>query len=334
MVNTMAKKRSALVTTGGTIASKVDPSTGLAMSVLGGEALLESLQLMQRPINMDVEIHEVTNVSSLYISSEHWVSLHNTIQDLLKREDIEAVIVSHGTAVLEETAWFLDLTIRSDKPVIVIGAQRNTSDYDTDGPRNLYNALLLAEHPDARGKGVLVTLNNHINAAREVTKSHTVDVETFQSGEWGYLGSIVNTTVRFHRAPLRRLHVPLKPEMALPKVDIACMYAGADGGLLEAAVDLGAVGMVVQAVASGHVNKELFQAVERVLAKGVPVVIATRIPRGGTRPGYGFEGSSQRLIEAGAVLSGDLSAWKARILLMLALQNNQADRQSLTRLFD
>src|SRR5690606_24627860 len=193
-------------------------------------------------------------------------------------------VVAHGTAVLEETAWFLDLTIKTDKPVIVIGAQRNTSDYDTDGPRNLYNALLLCQHADARGKGVLVTLNCHVNAAREVTKSHTVDVETFQSGEWGYLASIVRDRVRFHRAPLRRLHLPLgKGVASLPRVEIVCMYAGADGALLDAATQLGTDGIVVQAVASGHLNGSMFDAVVRAMDSGIPVVVSTRIPRGGTR---------------------------------------------------
>jgi L-asparaginase len=228
----------------------------------------------------------------------------------------------------------LDLTVKADKPVIVIGAQRNTSEYDADGPRNLYNALLLCQHPDARAKGVLVTLNSHVNAAREVTKSHTVDVETFQSGEWGYLASIVRDRVRFHRAPLRRLHVPLRPGTPLPRVDIVSMYAGADGALLDAAAALEPGGIVVQAVASGHLNGPMFDAIVRAMDRDIPVVVSTRIPRGGTRPGYGFDGSSARLVEAGAVLSNDLSPWKSRVLLMLAVQNGIKTSAGLTALFD
>lgn len=325
--------RCALVTTGGTIASKIDPATGLALATLDGHSLVSSLQLLGAEALADIEVHEVARVSSPAITPNHWVQMHYVIQELVKRDDIDGVIVAHGTATLEETAWFLDLTIKTDKPVIIIGAQKNTSDYDTDGPRNLFNALLLCKAPESRGKGVLVTLNNHINAAREVTKSHTVDVETFQSGEWGYLGSIVNTQVRFHRAPLRRLHLPLanKP---LPKIDVICMYAGAGSEYLDMAADLGAKGVVVQAIASGHLNSPMYQGVTRLINQNIPVVISTRIPRGGTRPGYGFEGSSQSLIEAGAVLSSDLSPWKARILLMLALQNNMSTQTELTELFD
>lgn len=326
--------RSALVTTGGTIVSKIDPATGLALATLDGHDLVASLHALGVEAPAEIEVHEVSRVSSPFITPDHWVQMHDVIQKLVVRDDIDGVIVAHGTATLEETAWFLDLTIKTDKPVIVIGAQRNTSDYDTDGPRNLFNALLLCTVPESHGKGVLVTLNNHINAAREVTKSHTVDVETFQSGEWGYLGSIVNTRVRFHRAPLRRLHLPLVSGTPLPKVDVICMYAGAGSEYLDAAAALGAKGVVVQAIASGHLNAPMYEGVLRLLDRGIPVVISTRIPRGGTRPGYGFEGSSQRLIDAGAVLSGDLSPWKARILLMLALQNDMSTSAQLTELFD
>ncbi len=326
--------RCALVTTGGTIVSKIDPSTGLAMPVLDGRELVSSLSAVGELPQVDIELHEVARVSSPHITPEHWRQLHDTIQTQLARDDIAGVVVAHGTAVLEETAWFLDLAIQTDKPVVVIGAQRNTSEYDTDGPRNLYNALLLCQHPDARGKGVLVTLNSHVNAAREVTKSHTVDVETFQSGEWGYLASIVRDRVRFHRAPLRRLHLPLAKGAALPRVEIVSMYAGADGALLDAAADLEPGGIVVQAVASGHLNGPMFDAVVRAIDRGIPVVVSTRIPRGGTRPGYGFDGSSQRLVDAGAVLSNDLSPWKSRVLLMLALQNGKNTSAELTELFD
>ena len=326
--------RCAVVTTGGTIVSKIDPVTGLAMPVLGGDELVSSLSVVGERLDVDIEVHEVVRVSSPHITPEHWCQLHDTVQGLIAREDIAGVIVAHGTAVLEETAWFLDLTVQTEKPVIVIGAQRNTSEYDTDGPRNLYNALLLCQHPDARGKGVLVALNSHVNAAREVTKSHTVDVETFQSGEWGYLASIVRDRVRFHRAPLRRLHLPLQAAKPLPRVDVVAMYAGADGALIDAAAALNPGGLVVQSVASGHLNGPMFDAVVRAVDRGIPVVVSTRIPRGGTRPGYGFDGSSARLVEAGAILSNDLSPWKARVLLMLAVQNGMTSTAELTALFD
>jgi L-asparaginase len=322
-------QRCALITTGGTIVSRIDPATGLAMPVLSGQDLLQAVGEEAG----DVEVHDFCRVASPHIGPEQWAGLAPLAQSLLDREDIAGVVVSHGTATLEETAWFLDLTVRSDKPLVVTGAQRNASARDFDGPRNLLTALRICRAPAARGHGVLVALNEHINAAREATKSHTVDVETFQSGEWGYLGSVVNERVTFHRSPLRRLHLPLQsPD--LPRVDIVPMYAGADGALVRAAVAAGARGVVIESVASGHVNGAMHEAVVDAMKQGVAVVVSTRIPRGGTRVGYGFAGSSALMVKDGAVLSGDLSPWKARIVLMLALQQDGLRGDALARLFE
>jgi L-asparaginase len=323
--------RCALITTGGTIVSRVDPATGLAMPVLSGEELVQTLDRIGGA--GEVEVHDFCRLASPQVGPEHWPGLQALAQSLLARPDIAGVVVTHGTSTLEETAWFLDLTLRSDKPVVVTGAQRNSSAPDFDGPRNLLTALKICRCEAARGKGVLVALNEHVNAAREATKTHTTDVETFQSGEWGYLGKVVNDRVTFQRAPTRRLHLPLGKD-PLPPVEIVSMYAGASGAMVHAAGASGARGIVVQAVASGHVNAGMYEAIREVLARGIPVVIATRIPRGGTRAGYGFPGSSQLLLEAGAVLSDDLSAWKARIVLMLALQQGPIAQAALARLFE
>jgi L-asparaginase len=323
--------RCALVTTGGTIVSRIDASTGLAMPVLSGSELLQTLQGLTDA--GDLEVIDYIRVASPQIAPSHWVGLHARIQALVAREDIAGVVVTHGTSTLEETAWFLDLTLSTDKPVVLTGAQRNVSEAGFDGPRNLLAALRVCRSQSAHGLGVLVVLNDHINAAREVTKTHTIDVETFQSGEWGYLGSLVKDRVLLHRRPLRRLHLPLRsPE--LPPVEIVSMYAGASGAMVRAAVAAGAQGVVVQAVASGHVNEAMQEAILDVLGRGIPVVVSTRIPKGGTRLGYGFAGSSQQLVQAGAVLSGDLSAWKARIVLMLALQSGRSKPQELQQVFD
>lgn len=323
--------RCALVTTGGTIVSRIDPATGLAMPVLSGQELVRTLGAFGDP--GAIEVHDFCRLASPQLGPEHWTGLQALVQSLLERADIAGVVVTHGTATLEETAWFLDLTLRSDKPVVVTGAQRNASAPDFDGPRNLLTALKICRCDAARRQGVLVALNEHINAAREATKTHTTDVETFQSGEWGFLGKVVNDRVTFHRAPTRRLHLPLG-QGELPPVEIVTMYAGASGAMVLAAAASGARGIVVQAVASGHVNAQMYEAIREVLAQRIPVVVATRIPRGGTRAGYGFPGSSQLLLDAGAVLSDDLSAWKARIVLMLALQGGTFTQAALARLFE
>jgi L-asparaginase len=320
-----------LLSTGGTIASRIDPGTGLALPVISGADLITALPELENIARVTVE--DFARIASPHVSPEEWVDLTRRLSELLARSDVCGVVVSHGTSTLEETAWFLDLTLDTEKPVVVIGSQRNASELGYDGPGNLLNAFRICAEPQSRGKGVMVALNQHINAAREVTKTHTFDVETFNSGEWGYLGNVTAKKVVFHRQSLKRLRIPLAADR-LPKIDVVAMYPGATGNLVHAAIADGAAGLVVQGVGSGHVNQALYAAVLKGIEHGIPIVITTRIPRGGTRASYGFEGSSSLLQDAGAILAGDLSSWKARIVLMLALQNGKPSQDVLQSYFD
>jgi len=318
-----------LVATGGTIASRINPQTGLAVPVDTGAELLAALPHVNALAN--IRINEFGRIPSPHIGPEDWVRLQSVVSTGLAADDVDGVVISHGTGTLEETAWFLDLTTASDKPVVLTGAQRNGSESDFDGTRNLMNALRIAGAPQARGLGVLLAMNQHINAAREVMKTHSFDVETFNSGEWGYLGNVLGEKVIFHRAPRRRLHIPLTSP-TLASVEVVSMYPGATGALLYAAADM-APGVVIQAIGTGHVNPAMFTAVKAVIKRGVKIVIASRIPRGGTHPHYGMDGSSRRLMDEGAILAADLSVWKARILLMLALQKDRSTGE-IQQLFD
>jgi L-asparaginase len=194
-----------------------------------------------------VEVNNVSNVPSDYMDPTRWVQLTKVVSDTLARPDVAGVIVSHGTDTLEETAYWLDLTVKSDKPIVLIGAQRNASEPDLDGPHNLLNAVRIAVDPQAKGKGVMLAMNSQINAARDVTKTHTSSVETFKSGDYGFLGEVDFDRVTFSRAPLRRQYIGLATDK-MPDVEIVAMYGGADGRLLRSAVDSGAKGIVVQAL--------------------------------------------------------------------------------------
>ena len=312
--------RCVLLSTGGTIASRIDPITGLAVPTVSGEELFSKTGSGLSRINVSVE--EFSRVPSPHISTNDWINLGNRVSTLLSQDDIVGVVISHGTGTLEETAWFLDLIVDSPKPVVIVGAQRNQSEPDSDGTRNLVDGIKVCMSLEARGLGVLVVLNQRIHAARDVSKQHTFNVETFQSGEWGCLGRLTPDQVIFRRQLRRRTHVPLTCQ-TLPRVDIIPMYVGAGAHGINASVQGGAKGLVIQAVGSGHVNPEIYEAVKSAISKGVKVVVATRVPQGGARACYGFDGSSARLEQAGAFLAGELSAWKARILLMLLLQEPQ-----------
>jgi L-asparaginase len=319
-----------LIATGGTIAMKVDPLSKAPVPALTGEELLQSARGLSRIARL--EVCNLSNVPSDYMGPQRWVALQKAVVGALARDEIAGVIVSHGTDTLEETGWFLDLTVSGPKPVVLVGAQRNASDPDFDGPRNLLNAARVCVSNGARGKGVMIVLNNQINAARDATKTHTSDVESFKSGDFGFLGSVDDDKVVFSRSPTRRQHLRLTTA-ALPRVDIVAMYGGADGALLCAAVEGGAKGIVVQALGCGNVNAEMHAAIEAAIRCGIFVVISTRVPRGRVRPMYGFAGGGKTLKEVGAIFADDLSPQKARILLMLALQRPQT-RDEIQRLFD
>jgi L-asparaginase len=295
-----------LIATGGTIAMKIDPVKKAPVPAISGEDLVATVPEVSKYAR--VEVNNVSNVPSDYMDPPRWIALTNEVDRALARPEVAGVIISHGTDTLEETAYWLDVTINSDKPVVLIGAQRNASEPDFDGPRNLLNAVRICV---------------------DVTKTHTSSVETFRSGDFGFLGIVDYDRIVYSRAPVRRQHVPINAG-TMPYVEIVAMYGGADGQLIKATVDHGAKGIVVQGLGWGNVNLPMFAAIKEAIAKGVPVVITSRVPNGRVLPNYGFDGGGKTLVDAGAIMGDDLSPQKARILLMLLLQdgaNNQKDVQ-------
>jgi L-asparaginase len=320
-----------LLATGGTIAMKIDPIKHGPVPAMSGEDLLASVPDASK--YAIVEVKEVSNIPSDYMDPPRWTVLTREVNAALARPDVVGAVVSHGTDTMEETAYWLDLTVDSDKPVILIGAQRNGSESDFDGPRNLVNAVRIAVDPQSRGRGAMVALNGQINAAREVTKTHTSSVETFKSGDFGFLGEVDFDRIVYWRSPSRRQHVALRPG-EMPYVEIVPMYGGADGYLIKAALDHGAKGLVVEGLGWGNVNQPMFAAIKQALASGVPVVITSRVPNGRVLPNYATEGGGKTLADAGAVMGDDLSPQKARILLMLLLQEGIAGQKPLQAAFD
>ncbi|GJD74747.1 asparaginase [Methylobacterium goesingense] len=323
----------AIVATGGTIAMKHDPITGAPVPALTGADLVAAVPRLSDLAR--IEVLEFANVPSAYLGPALWPDLSRAVAGLLARPEIAGAIVLHGTDTLDQTAYFLDLTLASDKPVVVVGAQRNASEADADGARNLLNAVrqILAQgaREDLRGLGVTVTLNHNINAAREVRKSHTNNVETFNSGEAGFLGHIDEDRVVFARKSLRRQTLPLPDRLA--RVDLVAMAAGSDGRQLRHAVADGAEGVVIAAYGFGNVNEALYDAVVEAIAAGVTIVVASQVPHGRALPVYGFKGGGGTLRAAGAVFADDLTPDKARVLALLALPITR-DRQALQAYYD
>lgn len=313
-----------LIATGGTIAMKLDPVTGAAVPALSGADLLAAVPGLDALATVD--LLNLSNVPSAYMDPARWVALKRAVERALARPAVAGVVITHGTDTLEETAWFLDQTVEGDKPVVLVGAQRNASQPDFDGPRNLVAGIRTSIAPAARGHGVLVVMNDRICAARDARKAHTSAVEGFEAGEAGFVGVVDAEQVIFLRPPAARACIPLQGQL-LPRVDIVPMYAGADGWLVDAAVQNGAEGIIIEALGIGNVNTEMYNAIVRAIAAKVTVVIASRVGQGRVRPLYGFTGGGHGLRQAGALFAGPLSAHKARITTMLALQAAMAPHE-------
>jgi len=315
----MALPRIAVIGTGGTIsslgASSLDvldyPDFGQKLTC---EALLDRFpetRLVADPVPMTFR-----QVGSTEIGPVEWLELRALIHRI-SRDDptIAGFVIPHGTATLEETAFFLNLTLAVTQPVVLVGAQRPASALGTDAGMNLVNALRVAGSSAAHGKGVMVVLNDEINAARDVVKTSTYRLQTFRSLDFGALGHVDGDGVHFYRAPTRA-HMPdtqfaALELVALPRVDIVYSYAGADGALVDAAVAAGARGIVSAGFAPGSPTPQQRAAFERAAHSGVVVVQCSRAS--------GRVAPRRRLRENGIIAGEDLSPQKARILLMLAL---------------
>jgi L-asparaginase len=321
-----------VLSTGGTIASKQDPAQGGYVPALSGEDLVSAVPTIKKIAQIQVE--QISNIASSDMTPEIWVRLAGRVNELLAKPDIAGIVVTHGTDTLEETAYFLDLTTISTKPVIMVGAQRPASDPDSDGPRNLLDAVRVAVASEAVSKGVMVVMNGQINAARDVTKTNTSQVETFRGLEFGELGVVDAERVRFYRAPLRRQTFPLASGTHLSRVDIVTSYAGADGLLIRSLVRDGTVqGIVIAGLGLGDVTGSMLESIHDARTRGIPVVISTRVPTGRVFPLNAAKGGALALKAIGCVLADNLSPQKARILLMLALTRSH-DTGDLQHYFD
>ena len=322
----------AVLATGGTIASRQNLMQGTALPSLSGSELVAAVPALQKVARIQTE--QVATVGSRDMTPAIWLRLVARVNDLLALPEIAGVVITHGTDTLEETAYFLDLTVRSTKPVVIVASQRPASDSDSDGPRNLLDAVRVAASSEAQGKGVVVVLNGQINAARDVTKTHTSQVETFRSLEFGELGIVDSQTVRFYRAPLRRQTIALRPQTTLPRVEIVYSYAGADGRLIRALLkDADVAGIVVAGLGLGNVPQGVAEAIAEARRQGMPVVIGTRVLSGRVFSLGDGASSAIGLQKIGCVLADNLNPQKARVLLMLGLTVSK-DPAVLQKYFD
>ncbi len=323
MVNSTYGERSRvyLFGTGGTISFVGENRTDFANYSYRGTQLMIQEMLARIPeaeAVADVVAEQVINVGSTEVYPSDWLTLARRINERMSADPAASgAAVAHGTATLEETAYFLNLTVRDQRPVVVTGAMRPPSAMGTDADNNLLDAVRVAAAEQSAGRGALVVLNNEIHSARDVTKTDSYRVETFQSGHMGYLGySDSDGQVVYYRRPERRHTADSEFDLSgideLPRVDIAYAYAGADGVVIDALTDAKAGGIVAAGLGSGGSPAPFMAGLQRAIASGVPVVLSTQV-------GTGRVLQTRRFMEQGYIVADNLHPKKARILLALGL---------------
>lgn len=322
------KKHITIITTGGTIAMKEDPKTGALVPAVSGEDLAGSVPGLTDWA--DIEVKEFSNLPSEFMTVEKMRELGQYIDQLAQSEETDGFVITHGTDTLEETAFYLENTLYTEKPVVITGAMRGASDLSADGPANILAAVRTAADEGAKGQGVLAVLNDTIHAAWDVTKSHSTRLDTFQSREWGPVGQVYSHDIVFGRRVLR--HPKLHPTDIAHHVWLVKCAAGIEGDILRAAEHAMADGVVVEGFGCGNVPLSVNDAIHELLESHMPVVLVSRTGSGSVEKEYGYEGGAAALEKAGCILGGNLSGQKARILLMLAL-GAKMEKEDMRKLF-
>jgi L-asparaginase len=322
-------KKILIIFTGGTFSMKIDAETGGAVPHFSGNDLM---QMMPEVFDLaDISIYDFGKYPGPHMTPELMHSLAKKIKEFIGRDKPDGIIVTHGTDTLEETAYLLDLSISTSIPIVVIGSMKNSSEPDWDGPRNLKDAIHICLNPNCRDLGVLVCLSGEINAASEVTKTHTEDVETFRSLDFGSLGFVEKGRVILNRLP-KKLEV-IETDVINTNVDLIKCYAGMDGKYFKYAADSGAEGIVVEAMGVGNVPPAAFDGIKYAVEKGIPVILVSRCPAGETLDIYGYPGAGKWLHKLGVIFADYLNGQKARIKMILALGLTK-NVSELRRLFE
>jgi L-asparaginase len=327
-----APPRVRLITTGGTISNR--PGARLSPDEL--VALVPDLGDLA-----EVETEEFANIVSSAVTLDQWLRLARRLNQAFREDgELAGIVVTSGTDTLEELAYFLHLTVHTDRPVVVVGAMRRPGTLGYDGAANLRQAFQVAGAPASRGRGTLVVLNGDINSARDVTKTDANHLQTFESRRYGILGSTAGDRVIYYRRPEQRHSADTEFDVArvtrLPRVEIVMSYQGASGDLVRAAADLGVDGLVIAGAGAGAVSAGQRDAIAYALERGVPVVMTTRTGRGriAPRPPRAEPTDDRSANTRGhrRISGEDLAPVKARVLLMLALTAT-SDRNELQRIF-
>ena len=316
-------KKIAIIFNGGTISMKVDPKLKAAVPSLTGEEIMSMVTGIES--FAEIESYNFSSLPSPHVTPEIMFELSKYIKSFTDREDIDGVVVTHGTDSLEETAFFLDLTLSTDKPIIVTGSMRSSSELGYDGPSNLAASICTAISEESRGRGVLVCINGQLNCASEVTKANSMVLDAFRTPNFGPIGIVDNNRVLFYRNSNNK--EVLSIENLETKVSLIKCAAGMDSRFIDFSLSEGDKGIVIEAMGRGNIPPLMVDGVQRALEKNIPVVIVSRCFEGRVFDSYGYHGGGKELRKMGVIFGDTLPGQKARIKLMVALSkyNNIKD---------
>ena len=293
---------------------RADPATGKLVPSLSGEELLgaDATWADAPPLELD----DFAQVPSFDVHGDLLLALARSVERHVNRDDVAGVVVTHGTDTMEETVYLLDRVLGRETPVVLTGAQRGRDEADSDGPRNLRDAIRVAASAQSRARGALIAFAGELHAAREVRKVHTSSVRAFGSPGYGPVGSVDGEKVVFQRLPERRSPLPIPERLAA--VDLIRLHAGSDARFIRASVESDARAIVLEGTGRGNANDQVVEGVGAAVAAGLTVVVCSRCHEGRVEPVYG-RGGGRDLAEAGALFAGDLAGPKVRVLLQLVI---------------
>jgi len=313
-----AKPNVVILATGGTIAGSAsgELDTAYTSGTITVDAIISAVPQLKDIANIKGE--QISNIGSQAMTNEIWLKLSKRINELLKRKDVDGVVITHGTDTLEATAYFLNLTIKSDKPVVLVGAMRNSSSMSADGPLNIYNAVSVAINKESIAKGVLVAMNDKIHAAREVQKTNTTAVDTFESPNTGAIGSVFYGNVKYYLAPLRahtkKSEFDVSKLNELPQIDIIYAHANDNASIIDYLIKNGSKGIISVGMGNGSLYPDNENMLANAVNNGIKVVRSSRVGSGEVT--LNGETNDEK---SGFIVADNLSPAKARVLLMLAL---------------
>ncbi|MGL4990404.1 MAG: asparaginase [Sarcina sp.] len=322
-------KKIAVIFNGGTISMKVDENIQAAVPTLTGEQIMAKVTGIER--FAIIESHNFSTLPSPHITLDIMLELSREISNILERDDIDGVVVTHGTDTLEETSYLVDLTLNNKKPVVFTGAMRSSSELGYDGPANLAASICTASCDEAIGRGVLICFNGELNSAREVTKANSMALNAFRTPNFGPIGIVDDNKAIFYR---NNSHADFfEVDKIEKKVAIVKCCASAEGDFIDFAVESGYKGIVLEALGRGNVPPQMVPSIQRALDKGIIIILTSRCFEGRVYGSYGYEGGGQKLHNMGVIFGESMPSQKARIKLLMML-NSGKNKEEIQNSFE